>query len=223
MFPFHLTLILVFLFASVGNATEHMEGLVEIPALHGRLNAGRPDWPMGPVTLFKGPSMDADIAVVVRDRSHLDSRNHSYEEVSAIVYDRKSDSDGRSWYKLRYSDEDNAIFAWLSQSDAGRFRLYADITNKSGLPFFTENWDKRLYQTPEMSASFTHFDKHDDSALVVANVRYGEDYKDTWFLVVIVQGSICAGLGNAGGAVIAAGWVPAYAKNGSETVWWGIC
>ena len=223
MFPFQLAFILTLVIASGSTATEYLDGLVEVPALHGRFNSGSPDRPTGPVTLFKEPSMNAEVAVVVRDRSQLESRNHSYEGVSAVVYDRKQDSDGRWWYKLKYSDGKNHMFAWLSQADAGRFRLYGDLASKNGMPFFTEGWGKRLYSRPETSASFTPFEKHDDSTLVVAGVRYGKDNKVHWFLVMIVEGNVCRGLGNEGGSVIATGWVPAYAENGTETIWWGIC
>ena len=161
--------------------------------------------------------MDATVAVVVRDRKYLESKEHDYEQVSAVVYDRKHMSD-LVWYKLRYSDGKNEMFAWLSQADAGRFRMYGDLVHHKGLTYFTDNWDKRLYQRPDMSAPFTRFEElgeHPD--IRVADARYG---KDLWLLIVIVNGSICGDRGDGGTTVIATGWVPAYAQNGSETVWY---
>jgi hypothetical protein len=216
-----LTFFVAVLFASGVNAAERMQGLVEVPALHANLNAGGGiDTPRGPVTLFAEPSPQATVAVVVRDRRHLESREHDYEQVSAVVYEQKWDSGGGFWYKLRYSDGKTEMFGWLSHVDAGQFRRYYDLVHP-GLTIFTNAWDNRLYERPEGSAPFTRFEQHGERPDVrVADARYGKDPKNLWLLVVIVNGSICGDRGDGGMTIIATGWVPAYAENGAETVWY---
>jgi len=216
----YITFFVLLLIAAGVNAAERMNGLVEIPALHANLKADGPDMPRGPVVLFTEPSLQAPVAVVVRDRKHLESREHGYEQVSAVVYDIKYHLDV-PWYKLRYSDGKNEMFAWLSQANAGQFRMYYDLVAKS-LTHFTDAWDKRVYQLPDASAPFTRYDQFGKyKSVAVADARYGKDLKDLWLLVVIVDGSICHGPGDPDGTtILATGWVPAYAESGSETVWY---
>ncbi len=214
------TFFVALLFASGVNASEFMDGLLEIPALHKNLNDGRSGAPIGPVTLFAEPSLQATVAVVVRDWRHLESREHGYEQVSAVVYKREDNAGGGSWYKLRYSDGNKEMFGWLSEADAGEFRMYLELVRTS-MTFFTDAWDKRLYQRPDISAPFTRFEQLGKRpSMRVADVRYSKDLKDLWLLVVIVNGSICGDSGDGGTSVIATGWVPAYAETGSETVWY---
>ena len=54
----------------------------------------------------------------------------------------------------------------------------------------------------------------------MAASRYGKDLTDLWFLVIVVKGDMFGEPGEDGITIITTGWVPAYAENGSETVWY---
>ncbi|MBU8934347.1 MAG: hypothetical protein KOO62_10110 [candidate division Zixibacteria bacterium] len=210
-----LAFFVALLVPSVATTTERMIGLVEVAAFHEISGKDGQDIPRGPVVLYVEPNIDAKIAVVVRDHKHLESREHSYEQVSAVVYDRTRNSGGDFWYKLRYFDGEKEIFGWLSQTDAGKFRSYPDIVVRD-LTYLSADWDKRLFERPDTSAPFRQFEELGEYPDVrVADVKYVNE--DVWFLVVVVDGNICTGGGT---NIIATGWVLAYAENGSATVWY---
>jgi hypothetical protein len=83
------------LIGSGANAAEHIVGVVEVPALHNNLAGG----PSGPVPLFAEPSMQSEVAVVVREWRHLEYRDVNAEAVAAVVYDYKVTS-GVGWAQV---------------------------------------------------------------------------------------------------------------------------
>jgi len=193
--------------------SERILGLVEIPVLHG-VNEGKLDRAMSPVALYLGPSHDSEVAIVVRDRKQLESREHSYEAVSAVVYGYKRDSGSRLWYKLKYSHDGKTLFGWLSHGNTGTYRQLHTIL-ETGLTFFTDNWDQKIYELPDFSANSKSFPELGERADVqVADTAFRGD--DLWFLVVLIRGNYCSGGGT---EIIASGWVPAYAENDKLTVW----
>jgi hypothetical protein len=198
------------LIGSGANAAEHIVGVVEVPALHNNLAGG----PSGPVPLFAEPSMQSEVAVVVREWRHLEYRDVNAEAVAAVVYDYKVTSG--VWFKVRYSDGHKSLYGWLSGANAGKFSWYFHIVRDT-MTFFTAAWDKRLYQHPNVRApsrQFPQFGEH--TGVRVADSR-GMG-KDLWFLVVILEKSNCA-FNDEGTTIIATGWVPAYADSGAETIW----
>lgn len=195
---------------------DRMVGLVEIPALH-RVNATGPDRPSGPVPLFAKPEMGADVAVVVRERRELESREHDYEQVSAVVYDREGSSGGGFWFKLRHVREGEETFGWLSQGDAGKYRHIGGLIGSAGLTYFTKEWDGRLYARPDRESTSSQFtDLADRPSVKVAATHYIE--KELWLLVVRVKGTFCSDGG--GREILGTGWVPAYSENGRMNVWY---
>ncbi|HJS67718.1 MAG TPA: hypothetical protein VJ760_10375 [Nitrospiraceae bacterium] len=202
----------VLLIASGANAAERIMGLVEVPAVYGNIPRGAE----GPVTLFAEPSIQAEVAAVVREWGHLEYRTVNAEQVAAVVYDYKI-TDG-IWYKVRYSDGKKSMYAWLSGAATDQFSLYYQILS-GRMTYFTAAWDKRVYQSPSVSAPFKQFDQFGEHTDVrVADVRNMGENLDPWFLVVILQKSNCA-FGDEGTTIIATGWVPGYAESGSETIW----
>ena len=206
-----LFLLLSMAVATSANASEKLLGLVEVPALHSLLNRGGPDEPVGPVPLFTKPDHSADVAAVVRDRRHLDSGEHGYEQVSAAVYGLGANAGGGFWYKLKYLHGEETLFAWLNQADAGQYRPLTELL-RGGLTHFTENWDGRLYEAPDLASP--------SRSLAGSDVRVASFHGvpgDLWVLVVLVKGNICTGGGT---EIIATGWVPANAKSGAATIWY---
>jgi len=191
------------------NAAERIVGLVEVPALNNL--AGKPS---GPVALFVGPSIESEVAVVVREWRHLESRERNSEAVVAVVYEYKVTSG--VWFKVRYSDGQKSLYGWLSAANAGKFSWYHQIVS-GAMTYFTAAWDKRLYQHPNVQAPYQEFSRFSEyTGVRVADSRgMGADL---WFLVVILEKSNCA-FGEEGSTIIATGWVPGYAEDGAETIW----
>jgi len=208
-----LALLLVLLPASV-MAQGRIIGLVEIPALHSRLNSGLPDVTIGPVTLFAEPNQAAEVAIVVRNRKQLESREHGYEQISAAVYGVEGDPRGFSWYRLRYIDADEPIFGWLNQADAGEYRDVHMLIG-SGLAYLTNEWDRRIYEKPRSDAPARTVDGLEPTP-GVRIIDVHSEGGERWYLLALVRGS-CTGDPL---EVLATGWVPAYAGTGGNTVWY---
>lgn len=208
-----IELILAFV-ATSAMAQDRIIGLVEIPALHDGVNSGAADRAVGPLALFAEPDHESEVAVVVRDRRQLESREHGYEQVSATVYALAGNTGGGFWFQLRFVAADEPMFGWLNQADAGRYRSVDEIV-RSGLTYLTDEWDGRLYALPSLnapSASFTALGDRPD--VNIADVR--QEDGELWYLAVLVHGNICS---DGGAEILGTGWVPAYSENGGATVW----
>jgi hypothetical protein len=208
------------LMASEVNAADRMVGLVEIPVLYGGNYEEVVKHPKGSVRLFEEPSGKASVAAVVEDFTQLEAREHDYEMASAVFYELRHTSDSGVWFKVRYRVDSKYSFAWLKGADAGQIHRYSELVHRSGrFSYFTESWDKRVFQLPNRSSQSTLYNNlaERQSVLVADAISSRNDSQDLWFLVVIVQGDVCA---FSAMTIIATGWVPAYADNGSETVWY---
>ncbi len=220
-----LLLAAIVLIATTTDAAERIVGLVEIPVFHGGDYEEMSKYPKGSVTLFKEPSKKAAVAVVIEDFNQLEIREHGYEKASAVFYELRHTSDSGVWFKVRYRIGNAAMLgwsvAWLKGADAGQIHRYGQLVG-GGLSYFTKSWDKCVFQRPERSSPSTCYDDLGERQdVAVADVRYlGKDATDLWFLVVIRKGSICGDSDNDGTTIITTGWVPAYANDGSETVWY---
>ena len=209
-----LTLLaLTALLPNCGWCQDRIVGLVEVPALHSRINQGSPDLPIGPVALFAEPNHEADVAFVVRNRNELESREHGYEQVSAEVYALAGNAGGGYWYKLRRVDGIEPEFGWLNQADVGTYHEIHDLLI-SGLTYLTGDWDARLFESPSLDSGSREFEDLEDQPDVrIADIAYPDG--EPWYLVVIVRGS-CSGDPI---EVIATGWIRAYSEAGGNTVW----
>jgi hypothetical protein len=86
----------------------------------------------------------APVASVVRVADDLETREHGYEEVSAVVHDSKT-----GWYGLRCRGTDG--LEWGAASDAGTFRPLEELV-QHGLAYLTAAWNRVLYQKPHRTA-----------------------------------------------------------------------
>jgi hypothetical protein len=192
-----------------------IEGLVEIPALHSRVNSGARGTAIGPVPLFAAPNDTSDVSVVVRDRRELESREHGYEQISAVVYSREANSGGGFWYQVRFIGEGGPSFAWLNQTAAGTYRMVQELV-RSGLAFLTADWDGRLFEAPSTGSPAQFFPDLDQRQGVRVIDSYQRGGEALWYLLAIVRGTCDVGPIE----VIATGWVPAHSSSGGDTVWY---
>ena len=142
---------------------------------------------------------------------------------SAVFYELRHTSDSGVWFKVRYRIDSNYSVAWLKGADTGQIHLYPELVHRHmHFSYFTGSWDKRVFKQPNRSSPSTLYDKSGErQSVLVADVRRSaKDPKDVWFLIVIVNGDICGDPVNDGMTIITTGWVPAYADDGSETVWY---
>lgn len=196
-------------------------GLVEIPRLLGeQANAQGPP-PDVLINLFQEPAASSPIAVTVRDRERLEVREHGYEEFSAVAYERRA-----GWYLLRMRTR----FAWLQPGDAGAFRAYPEFL-KDKLVYLTRDWDRTLHRSPggPVSAKVPPEsteppgERSEDFGDVAAR-PFSVDFTGLrmhdgeWWARVRVGPSDCEEPTNTP-RVIAEGWLPAYSRGGSPTLW----
>jgi hypothetical protein len=205
--------LLLFLAPAIGAAQERVIGLVEIPTLHASVNEGGSDSAAAPVTLFAVPDQQSAAAAVVLNRRQLESREHGYEQVSAAVYATVANSSGGSWYKLRYSADEHTLFGWLNPADAGEYRdVHALVEH--GLPHFTDQWDRRIFEAPRLDARAKVLQEGRDVRVI--DIYYEQGETAPWYLLAVVRGS-CTGEPL---EIVMTGWVPAYAATGGNNVWY---
>src|SRR5947208_3092930 len=102
-------------------------GSVEIPALHHTVNSGVHPPPLtSPVVTYIEPTEQTAIAAVVTAYDQLASLEHGYEEISAAVFDVRSDGN-RRWYQVHYTSATGSGAAWLSDRDAGTYRALGEM------------------------------------------------------------------------------------------------
>lgn len=196
-------------------AQERIIGLVEITALHGQVNDGSTDAPIEPVALRVHPVRDSGVAIVVRDRHQLESREHGYEQVSAAVYERRYAPAGGLWYRLRYEAAGDVGYGWLEHTDGMQYRETAALVT-GGLAYLTAEWDRRLWERPAADAAVRMLDLLDPApAVKVIDVFTSPGSQEPWYLVAIVTGA-CTGEPI---EVVTTAWVPAYAESGANNVW----
>lgn len=199
-------------------ARPRIIGLVEIPALHAGVNAGTQDVATAPVTLHAGPDEDSAKVATILHRNQLVSREHDYEQVSAAVYSRASDSGSGTWFRLGYAVGDSTGYGWLSPASSADYHDVRSLVSH-GLAYMTDDWDRRLFARPGSGTEVRAVEGLDPKLqpgariLSIWNDRTtGED----WYLLAVVRGQ-CSGEPL---EVVATGWVQAYAPNGSNTVWY---
>jgi len=198
-------------------AQERILGLLEIPVLHAGLNEGNTrfaDQATGSVTLYIEPNINSEVVAVVRDRRELESGEHGYELVSAVVFDQAGDARNGFYYQLRTTGED-PVFGWIWQGDAGLFRSLTTLISTHGLGYLTDSWDGKLYEDPgwdSATSTFSELGERPDFRLIsLYNVG-----SERWYLVALVRGS-CTGDPL---EVISTGWIPEYAESGGNTAWY---
>lgn len=196
-------------------------GLVEIPRLFPAQDRDARPHEVA-VNLYQDPVASSPIAMTIRDPERIDTREHGYEEVSGVVYERR----GR-WYLLRSGTR----FAWLPPADAGAFRPYPELL-KERLTYLTRDWDRALHVAPggHVSAKVPTvpsdqplgepYQDFGDTGADPSDVTVLDQRQDAgeWWLRVRLEPSVCRTAPEPP-RVIGEGWVPAYGASGRPTVW----
>jgi hypothetical protein len=191
--------------AGAADAAAHLVGLVEIPAVLG--DSAAPTHHS--VTLRTAASETSPIACVVGTPNDLETREHGYEELSAVVYDTKP-----GWYRIR-CHSNGGTFAWLAAADGGTFHSLEELV-QHGLAYLTAEWDRSLYQRPRRTAASHRVRvvaQQPDIAVADTVVVDGE----LWLLVIVYGEGRCTAEEPA--PVLDAGWTPAHSLGGALTAW----
>lgn len=195
-------------------------GLVEIPRLLSPEEPGARPREVA-INLYQDAASNSPIAVTVRDRERLETREHGYEEVSAVAYDRRV-----GWYLLCSKDR----YAWLSPADAGQFRRYPDLL-KDKLTYLTREWDRALHESPggpvrakvppasterpdARAEEWGEYGPRPSDVTVIAQRQHAGE----WWVRVRIAASVCES-GSEDAKPIAEGWVRAYSPSGLPTLW----
>ncbi len=177
-------------------------GLVEVPLLVGGSERPR----SAPINLRAEPSTTAAVVCTAREVTDLETREHGYEELSAVVYEVRD-----RWYGIRCPSSEQLV--WLSPDDAGTYRPLEELV-QHGLAYLTADWDRRLYRKPGAGSHVVRLDAEQPDATVAESaVVNGE----LWFLVVVFGKGRCTI--DEPAAVLDAGWIPAHAASGDVAAW----
>jgi hypothetical protein len=178
-------------------------GLVEIPSL---LGGSEPPRSSSLVSLRAEPSSTAVVICTARGAADLETREHGYEELSAVVYEVRD-----RWYGIRCPSSPQLV--WLSPADAGTFRPLEELV-QHGLAYLTADWDRRLYRKPGSTSHVVRLDEQQPDVTVAdSTVVNGK----LWFLVVVFGRGRCTI--DEPAAVLDAGWIPAHAASGNVAAW----
>ncbi len=193
------------------------KGSVEIPVIHAALNLRGSDvrYLRARLNLYSDPRPDSRITARIRDWRQIQSIEHGYEQVSAVVYEVRRNTGGQ-WYRVQFEVDGRAGTAWLSPRDAGRFRVLYDLLHGS-MAYLTPAWNGRLSKFPGARESDVIGARLPGQPEVrVADA--GWVGQDMWLLIIVLKGSTCSG-NIEDKSPVAAGWVPAFNKTGEVTVW----
>lgn len=202
------------LFVNPAQAHHHpfTTGLVEVLKIFG--SSGHGDGG-GRVSLRKAPSFASPVVQIITKRGQLDEHEHSYEVLSAVVYEKKHGP--YPWYRVGYSVNGKKGKAWLSHADAGKYRPLAGNLLR-GLTYSTLVWDSRLFEFPSKKAPSKKLRRKVSFTKPVAVATWTKREGIIWYLVVVLKDDICGG-GKFTHHVLAAGWIPAHNKEGLSNVW----
>lgn len=214
-FVFAFCLTLSWVNAIAKDSSEKIIGLIEVPSIFGGVD---PNGPPGQkksskessfVSLHSGPNEKSKIVLKVSKKSEVVSREHGYEEESAVVYGQE-----KGWFLIKTKTGEG----WLSPRDVGQFRRYEELVEE-GLSYLSKNWDGRLYPSPGYTKNFEQqtFEKKEsgeDSGFDVHILEKKSIEGELWFQIQLVRGR-CEGDEKRG----VKAWVPAYGSKGETNFW----
>ena len=160
--------------------------------------------------LFETPGTDAAVLANITSYTQVKSREVGYEVPAAVVYAR---ADG--WYRLRLAD---GRYGWTPAADAGTYFAYQDLPLRR-LSYLTGSWSGFIWPQagaglPLRLGASSETGNREVPANVIDSQRIGGSL---WFRVEILDGNRCD---SASPATRAAGWIPAYGRDGTPTAWY---
>jgi len=171
-----------------GDPHAELIGLLALPKRAPRLYAA-PD---------AGAAALADAAIATRE--------YAYEEVGAVVRERRPD-----WYRLALRDGRSA---WVRAADAGAFHSLAELlTNRLG--YLGAQWDGWVWPASGAGHPVTvpRVAGDEQPVTVIGSEEVGGSL---WLQVELLDRSPCDGPGE---RIIQTGWVPAFTPAGMPVAW----
>jgi hypothetical protein len=181
-------------------------GLVELPRVWGPDGAHLdPHVVEPPVIVYSAPTTATAVVERIRLSEEIESREHGYEENSAVVYGIE-----RDWYRVKLR---SGKYGWLPPAEAGTFRSVEQLLSV-GLAHVTDAWDGFLAAAPSTTAQRRRSPTTaGDSIGVIETRRTGDTL---WIRIAVLDPGHCEA---AQPRPVATGWIRAYAPSGALTVW----
>ena len=155
-----------------------------------------------PMPIHVAPLLSSAVSDWVSSPSDIESREHGYEAVSAAVYATQG-----GWFRIRV----HGRLGWIPPGEAGRYRRIEELL-RDGLTHLTSAWDRRVASEP--GATPVLVPRHSNDSVHVSEMRRVS--ADLWLKVDFLSPGHCQ---SAPPRVASTGWIPAYNKAGSLTVW----
>jgi hypothetical protein len=183
-------------------------GLVELPRVwgsEGDLADPRKRLTAEPLDVYLMPEDAAALVARVSDPDQLETREHGYEETSAVAYGAE-----RGWYRIGLR---GGQYGWISPRDTGAFRPIETLLLE-GLTHVTKQWNPRIADEPSSAAPARRAPVPANDSVNVLETRLVG--KDLWLRIAILNPGHCEAVDS---RIVATGWVLAYAPSGEPTVW----
>ncbi len=193
---------------------EKIIGLVEIPKVFGTTS---PNGPPGqippqkiePVGLFTEPKEGSTKVETIQSAEQLISKEHGYEEKSAVVYEQK-----QGWYKIATIKKKG----WLTPAYAGKFHSIESLL-MDGMAFLEPHWNGHLYSNPDQPQKFQKLEGISGESTDVEIVGKKRVKEVLWFHVKILPpGARCNGVNDL--KPTHQGWIPAYSDSDELNIWY---
>ena len=136
----------------------------------------------------------------------LPTMEYGYEEPGAVVLERRE-----MWFRVRLT----VGSAWLQASAQDEFYGLEQLFD-DGLTYLTEAWNGEVAASPGSAGRSAKSPRLGGNQPVRVR-RASREKEGLWFLVDIMSHSVCEGDGEP--TVADQGWVPAYGKADSPTIW----
>jgi hypothetical protein len=181
-------------------------GLVELPRVWGPDGAlVDPHVVEPPVIVYSAPTTTSAVVARIQLSEDIESREHGYEENSAVVYGIE-----QGWHRVNLR---SGKYGWLPPAEAGTFRSVEQLLS-AGLAHVTDAWDGFLAAAPSTTAQRRRSPRPARDSISVIEIRRTGD--TLWIRIAVLNPGHCEA---AQPRPVATGWIPAYAPSGALTVW----
>jgi hypothetical protein len=206
--------------SAAGN--DRIVGLVEIPKVFGTTDRNGPPG-QKPPTLASSVPLHAKPGgraanITIRDSKELLSREHGYEERSAVVFEEKG-----GWYLV----EAKQGRGWLAPESAGPFRSVRQLILSAR--YLTGDWNRRIWTKPSGAAPgeavpipAQERGSYESWQVAVAGADVQEIKEvdgELWARVNVYHPDLRCESGDSSPKPFRTGWVPLYSSGGALNLW----
>lgn len=182
-------------------------GIVEIPEMFFVDPGSGESAPRAALTLYNRPDSTSTVLPPISAPDAIDSAEHGYEELGALVYGRE-----RGYYLIRTARG----LGWLSPHKAGAFHPFEKLITRE-LTYLTDAWDGFVSASPAGAIRTRVAPRRPYGPEKVRVKRLQTVEGRLWAEIEIISHSICES--DKPPTVTGLGWIRAHDRDGAPAVW----